>query len=57
LAKYFCERLRLWKNLHAGEMPDSADMTTDPQLTCWNPGAFVGREIADRAAALARAWK
>jgi hypothetical protein len=57
LAKYFCERLRLWKNLHAEEMPDSADMTTDPGLTCWNPVALVGREVAESAAAIARGWK
>jgi hypothetical protein len=56
-ADYFCKRLERWKKLHAREIPASAEMTSDPQLTCWNPGAFVGREIADEAAALARAWK
>jgi hypothetical protein len=57
LADYFCKRLELWKNLHAKELPASTEMTSDPRLTCWNPGAFVGKEIADGAAALARAWK
>jgi hypothetical protein len=43
--------------LHAKEIPAAAEMTSDPRLSCWNPGAFVGPEIAESAAALARCWK
>jgi hypothetical protein len=57
LADYFCKRLERWKNLHAKEIPASREMTSDPRLTCWSPGAFVGPEIAESAAAIARAWK
>jgi hypothetical protein len=58
LADYYVQRLQLWKQLHAKELPNLTSMTVGPKSTYSTAIAAVGgRQILEEAAAFARAWK